>query len=602
MLGPASSTPTCAKVPRLAEIVLPDLAITGTATETFAVKVVGYAIGLGTARPGAVGRHGHRRHPLGFEIPAVGVLVLGGAGAVSPVRRPPPGGRTSPTPLLPLAVHLRVARVHGHGRGHGVVERPGGRGRRCRRPTGPWPRSPRRCCGPRPIAGSRGKGSTASPPGSTLPDLADLARAMAQAGDGARIRDSLEAKAQSLRLKETAALEDAAAGRHPEDAAARRAPHGRLRRPRLLPRPRRLHRRPHLILPDTTTTERNPMPLSNRTLQDADTELTAMAQLRRRVGPGQPLSFLRAYCRARLTPVLGDEARRDRLVGGRHRPRRGRRHRHRRHRRDQAHDDGQQHPDPVTSSPARAVVARIWPASGRETRARRGRVGGVRRLPPRLLPPRHRRHPVRPVVPRQPPGPGGGRAGEPGRLGATAPPQAAGSQAAYQFIATTGARHAHGPAGRRAPTLAGDVAQVTVTGRTQALIPWFDLDRVGDERRPHPGVPDQVDSTFGISEHRRMRRRGWPGHRRAGDRRARPLARHRPHGRLGRIDSAQGDVESAARAGVQAAVVQADPQSPEPGHRRRGQHARRCRAHVPVPAGQRPTRPTSSPAARCRSP
>ncbi len=34
---------------------------------------------------------------------------------------------------------------------------------------------------------------------------------MAQAGDGARIRDSLEAKASSLRLKETAALEDAAA-------------------------------------------------------------------------------------------------------------------------------------------------------------------------------------------------------------------------------------------------------------------------------------------------------------------------------------------------------------------------------------------------------
>ena len=33
---------------------------------------------------------------------------------------------------------------------------------------------------------------------------------MAQAGDGARIRDSLDAKATSLRLKETSALEDAA--------------------------------------------------------------------------------------------------------------------------------------------------------------------------------------------------------------------------------------------------------------------------------------------------------------------------------------------------------------------------------------------------------
>jgi hypothetical protein len=43
-----------------------------------------------------------------------------------------------------------------------------------------------------------------------IADLTDLARSMAQAGDGARIRDSLEAKAHSLRLKETSALEDSA--------------------------------------------------------------------------------------------------------------------------------------------------------------------------------------------------------------------------------------------------------------------------------------------------------------------------------------------------------------------------------------------------------
>ncbi len=72
------------KVPRLAEIVLPDLAITGTPTETFAVKVVGYAIGLGLLGPvlwvamGTIGIH------LSFEVPTLGVLVLGGAGAVSP--------------------------------------------------------------------------------------------------------------------------------------------------------------------------------------------------------------------------------------------------------------------------------------------------------------------------------------------------------------------------------------------------------------------------------------------------------------------------------------------------------------------------------------
>jgi hypothetical protein len=72
------------KIPRLAEIVLPDLAITGTPTETFAVKVVGYAIGLALLGPvlwaamGAIGIH------LSFEVPALGVLVLGAAGAVSP--------------------------------------------------------------------------------------------------------------------------------------------------------------------------------------------------------------------------------------------------------------------------------------------------------------------------------------------------------------------------------------------------------------------------------------------------------------------------------------------------------------------------------------
>ena len=55
-----------------------------------------------------------------------------------------------------------------------------------------------------------GGARSASPLRFNLPDLTDLARAMAQAGDGARIRDSLDAKAQSLRLKETAALEDAA--------------------------------------------------------------------------------------------------------------------------------------------------------------------------------------------------------------------------------------------------------------------------------------------------------------------------------------------------------------------------------------------------------
>ena len=50
----------------------------------------------------------------------------------------------------------------------------------------------------------------------------------------------------------------------------------------------------------------------------------------------------------------------------------------------------------------------------------------------------------------------------------------AGTQAAYQFIATTGPGTLTG-AQVSTTTLSGGTAQVTVTGRAQALIPWFDL-------------------------------------------------------------------------------------------------------------------------------
>ncbi len=50
----------------------------------------------------------------------------------------------------------------------------------------------------------------------------------------------------------------------------------------------------------------------------------------------------------------------------------------------------------------------------------------------------------------------------------------AGTQAAYQFIATTGPGTLTG-AQVSTTTLSGDTAQVIVTGRAKALIPWFDL-------------------------------------------------------------------------------------------------------------------------------
>ncbi len=51
---------------------------------------------------------------------------------------------------------------------------------------------------------------------------------------------------------------------------------------------------------------------------------------------------------------------------------------------------------------------------------------------------------------------------------------AAGTQAAQSFIATTGPGTLTNPQVVTS-TLSGDVAQVTVTGRAQALIPWLDL-------------------------------------------------------------------------------------------------------------------------------
>jgi Flp pilus assembly protein TadG len=50
----------------------------------------------------------------------------------------------------------------------------------------------------------------------------------------------------------------------------------------------------------------------------------------------------------------------------------------------------------------------------------------------------------------------------------------AGAQAAQNFIATTGPGTLTNPQVSTS-TLSGGVAQVTVTGRAQALIPWLDL-------------------------------------------------------------------------------------------------------------------------------
>jgi hypothetical protein len=198
------------KLPRLAEMVLPDLAITGTASETFAVKAVGYGAGLALLGPalwaamGVVGIH------LGFEFPGVAVLVFGAAGVVTPfvdLHTAAQRRRRHFCHSLSTYASLVSMAMAGAMGWSSALEVAAGVSRRDWAMTEIaqallWAEAYRKA----PWEGLDRLAATFN-----LPDLADLARSMAQAGDGARIRDSLEAKASSLRLKETAALEDAAA-------------------------------------------------------------------------------------------------------------------------------------------------------------------------------------------------------------------------------------------------------------------------------------------------------------------------------------------------------------------------------------------------------
>ena len=195
-----------AKIPRLAQVVVPDLAITATPPETFAVKVVGYGVAMALMVPllaiGAATAH----IDVSLAVPVLGVLVLGVGGAALPF-----------IDLHTAAERRRRHFCHSLATYASLVSMA--------------------------MAGSMGWSSAleaASSVSSTdwamdeiaqallwsqayhrppwegldrlaerfaLSDLSDLARSMAQAGDGARIRATLETKAASLRLSETTAAE-----------------------------------------------------------------------------------------------------------------------------------------------------------------------------------------------------------------------------------------------------------------------------------------------------------------------------------------------------------------------------------------------------------
>ncbi len=198
-----------AKVPRLADIVLPDLAITGTATETFAVKVVGYATGLALVGPALWAASGAVRVHVGIEIPAVVTLVLGITGLVTPFvdlhkaaerrRRAFCHSLSTYASLVAMAMAGAMGWSSALEVAASVSSTDWAMAEIARSLL--WAQAYRK----QPWEGLDRLATRFA-----LPDLADLARAMAQAGDGARIRDTLESKARSLRLKETAALEDTA--------------------------------------------------------------------------------------------------------------------------------------------------------------------------------------------------------------------------------------------------------------------------------------------------------------------------------------------------------------------------------------------------------
>jgi tight adherence protein C len=195
-----------AKIPRLAQIVLPDLAITATPPETLAIKVVGYGVAMALMVPllsvGAAVVH----VDVSLAVPVLGVLVLGAGGAALPFfdlhsaaerrRRHFCHSLATYASLVSMAMAGSMgwssaleaaASVSSTDWAMDEIAHALLWSQTYHRP--PW------------------EGLERLAERFALRDLSDLARAMAQAGDGARIRATLETKAASLRLTETTAAE-----------------------------------------------------------------------------------------------------------------------------------------------------------------------------------------------------------------------------------------------------------------------------------------------------------------------------------------------------------------------------------------------------------
>jgi tight adherence protein C len=195
-----------ARIPRLAEVVVPDLAITATPPETFAIKVVGYGVAMALMVPLLAIGAATAGIDVSLAIPVLGVIVLGVGGAALPFidlhtaaerrRRHFCHSLATYASLVSMAMAGSMgwssaleaaASVSSTDWAMDEIAQTLLWSQAYHRP--PW------------------EGLDRLAERFALSDLSDLARSMAQAGDGARIRATLETKAASLRLSETTAAE-----------------------------------------------------------------------------------------------------------------------------------------------------------------------------------------------------------------------------------------------------------------------------------------------------------------------------------------------------------------------------------------------------------
>jgi hypothetical protein len=197
------------RAPKIAAVLVPDLAVTGTPKEVFAMKVAGYGITLAVIPPLAVAAMATFGNHINILVPIVGMLVLGPLGAALPffdIHKSAEIRRahflhtlSSYTSLVSMAIASSMGWLSALEVASSVSSSDWAMieirqallwSQTHHRP--PW------------------EGFSDLARRFAIPEMADLARSMAQAGEGAKIRDTLETKSESLRQGEAIALEQGA--------------------------------------------------------------------------------------------------------------------------------------------------------------------------------------------------------------------------------------------------------------------------------------------------------------------------------------------------------------------------------------------------------